>query len=366
MPNDVLQPPSPDAPGQDSPPRILVVDDDEMLCQLLARWLTREGYDCVTAYNGETALTMLGQKQFALMITDLNMPGISGIELLGLTRGKHRDMVSIVVSAVDDRSIAISALELDAFAYIIKPVNKTETIINVTNALRHRKLEMENREYNQEMDQLVIERTRDLLEKEEEIRLSRDETICCLARAAEFRDDETAKHTIRMSTYCQLLAEKAELEPELCKLIGDASPLHDVGKIGIPDQILLKPGKLTSEEFDIIKTHCAIGQRILGDSSSALLKLAAVIALTHHEKVDGSGYPAGLVGDNIPISGRIAAICDVFDALTSDRVYKKAFTVEKAVEIMEEGSGTHFDADLLGLFLASLPEIKLIKAHYAG
>lgn len=351
---------------KDNPQRILIVDDDEMLCQLLARWLTREGSDCTTVYSGEEALTTLEQTCFEMMITDLNMPGISGIELLGMIRGKHPGMISIVVSAVDDRNIAISALELDAFAYIIKPVNKSETLINVANAMRHRKLELQNREYCEEMDQLVLERTRDLKIKEEEVRLSRDETICCLARAAEFRDDDTAQHTVRMGNYCQLLAEKAGLAPEDSKLIGDAAPLHDVGKIGIPDQILLKPGKLTPEEFDVIKTHSEIGHRILGDSSSKLLKVAATIALTHHEKINGSGYPHGLIGDDIPIAGRTAAICDVFDALTFDRVYKKAFTVDKAIEILEEGRGTHFDSHLLDLFLSSLDEILLIKAHYSG
>lgn len=347
------------------PARILIVDDDEMLCQLLARWLSKEGYSCTPAYNGEEALHFLAASPFDLMITDLNMPGISGIELLGMIRGKYQNMIAIVVSAVDDRSVAISALELDAFAYIIKPINRNEALINVANALRHLKLELQNREYTEEMSQLVLERTRELKDKEEEVRLSRDETICCLARAAEFRDDDTAQHTIRMGTYCQLLAEKAGLDPEECKLIGSAGPLHDVGKIGIPDHILLKPGKLTPEEFDVIKTHCEIGRRILGNSSSILLKMAAIIAATHHEKVDGSGYPIGLKSDSIPIPGRIAAICDVFDALTFDRVYKKAFTIEKAVAILEEGKGTHFDSRLLDLFLSSLDEILLLKAHYS-
>jgi putative two-component system response regulator len=345
---------------------MLIVDDDEMLCQLLARWLTKEKYACTTVYSGEEALVALEQSSFELLITDLNMPGISGIELLGEIRGKYPEMISIVVSAVDDHSIAIRALELDAFAYIIKPINKSETLINVANALRHRQLDLENREYSEEMNQLVIKRTRELQIKEEEVRLSRDETICCLTRAAEFRDNETAQHTMRMGNYCQLLAEKAELDPEYCKLIGEASPLHDVGKIGIPDQILLKPGKVTPEEFEVIKTHCDIGHRILGDSSSELLKTAAVIALNHHEKVDGSGYPQGLVGDNIPIAGRIAAICDVFDALTFDRIYKKAFTIEKSVDILKEGRGNHFDANLLDLFLASLDEILQIKNLYMG
>ena len=346
--------------------RILVVDDDTMLCQLLNRWLAKEGYECVSAYSGEEALKRLNESDFALMITDINMPGITGMELLSRIRGRFNDMVSIVASAVDDRSIAINALELDALAYIIKPLSKTETLISVENALRHRQLERENQEYSEEMSLLVLEQTKDLRRKEEEIRLSRDETLRCLGRAAEFRDDDTAQHTLRVGRYCELLAEKYELEPELCRLIGAAGPLHDVGKIGIPDQILLKPGKLTPEEFEVIKTHCEIGRRILGDSTSELLQLAANIAYTHHEKIDGSGYPAGLKGEDIPIAGRITAICDVFDALTFDRVYKKAFPIERAVDILQEGSGSHFDASLLNHFLMSLDEILDIRQRYSG
>ncbi len=346
--------------------RILVVDDDEMLCQLLIRWLEKEGHECVSAYSGEEALERLSESRYTLMVTDINMPGITGMELLSRIRGRFDDMVSIVASAIDDRSIAVNALELDAFAYIIKPLSKTETLITVDNALRHQKLEQENRDYSEEMSLLVLEQTKDLRRKEEEIRLSRDETLCCLGRAAEFRDDDTAQHTLRVGRYCQLLAEKYELDAETCKLIGAAGPLHDVGKIGIPDQILLKPGKLTPAEFEVIKSHCEIGQRILADSTSDLLQLAAKIAYTHHEKIDGSGYPAGLKGEKIPLAGRITAICDVFDALTFDRVYKKAFSIEKAVDILREGSGSHFDAGLLSLFLLSLDEILDIRQRYSG
>ena len=346
--------------------RILVVDDDAMLCQLLIRWLEKEGYDCVSAYSGEEALERLQESEFALMITDINMPGITGMELLGKIRGRYDDMVTIVASAIDDRSIAVNTLELDAFAYIIKPLSKTETLISVENALRHQKLEREHREFSEEMSELVMAQTKDLRHKEEAIRPSRDETIRCLGRAAEFRDDDTAQHTLRVGRYCQLLAEKYELAPGVCQLIGMAGPLHDVGKIGIPDQILLKPGKLTDEEFAMIKNHCEIGRRILGDSTSDLLQLAAEIAYTHHEKVDGSGYPSGLKGEDIPIAGRITAICDVFDALTFDRVYKKAYSIDKAVAILQEGSGRHFDSTLLNLFLMSLDEILDIRNRYSG
>jgi len=346
--------------------KILIVDDDEMLCQLLTRWLSAEGYECTSAFSGENALSKLAQESFALMITDINMPGMNGMELLANTRGKYGEMNSIVASGVDDRSIAINALELDAFSYIIKPLNRNETLINVVNALRQRELEIQNKAFIGEMNELVKEQTVGLRQKEQELLLSRDETIGCLAKAAEFRDDDTAQHTIRMGKYCQLLAEKAGLGEEQCQLIGKAGPLHDVGKIGISDQILLKPGKLTPEEFNIIKTHSEIGHRILGNSTSKILQLAAAIALTHHEKVDGSGYPMGLVDEDIPIVGRIAAICDVFDALTFDRVYKKAFTIEKALEILRDGRGSHFDVQLLDLFTDNLDGILEIRSHYSG
>jgi putative two-component system response regulator len=200
---------------------------------------------------------------------------------------------------------------------------------------------------------------------EREMRELQDETIRRLSLAAEFRDDDTPRHVERMSRYCSLIADRMGLEPERSELIRVASSMHDVGKIGIPDSILMKPGKLTEEEWTFMKRHCEIGHRLLSGTRSEVLNLAATIALTHHERVDGSGYPQGLAGDEIPLEGRITAIADVFDALTSNRVYSKAKPFSEAVEIMRAGRGSQFDATLLEAFLNSMGQILGIKERYA-
>jgi putative two-component system response regulator len=217
---------------------------------------------------------------------------------------------------------------------------------------------------------MVHERTADLwnavrnLEAaQKDLRESREDTIQRLAIAAEFRDVETARHVDRMSRYCELIARKLGEDYDRCELIRTASAMHDVGKIGIPDRILLKPGKLDPDELEIMQTHAELGYRILNGSRSELLQSAAAIALSHHEWWDGSGYPYGLAGEAIPLEGRIAAIADVFDALTSNRVYRKGFTLGEAVEMMAAERGTHFDPDLLDLFLGSLDQVVAIESE---
>jgi putative two-component system response regulator len=218
----------------------------------------------------------------------------------------------------------------------------------------------------------VAVRTQDLrdavhsLEKTQvELKTAQEETVVRLAKAAEFRDNETAQHIHRMSQYCAIIARKTGLSVEECEFIRLTSSMHDVGKIGTPDQILLKRGKLTNEEFEIMKEHAEIGYRILVGSGSKILDMAASIAWTHHERIDGNGYPNGLMGDEIPIEGRIATIADVFDALTSKRVYKPAFSVEKALEIMIEGLGTQFDKEFFGLFQGAMDEVLEIKERFS-
>jgi putative two-component system response regulator len=218
----------------------------------------------------------------------------------------------------------------------------------------------------------VLERTAalrhaiDSLERtEKELRLSREETIQRLAIAAEYRDGATAQHIQRMSQYCSLLARRYGLDSNRCELIRIASPMHDIGKIGTPDHILLKPGKFTPDEFKAIALHPEIGYRILSGSGAELLKLAATIAWTHHEKFDGSGYPRGLCGEVIPLEGRIAAIADTFDALTSKRVYKPAFPIDQAIDIMHKRRGKDFDPDLLDIFLNEMDEVLTIRNQYS-
>ncbi len=338
--------------------KILIVDDEPVICELVGRIVQSEDYSYSTAADADKALESLEKDDYGLMICDINMPGKSGIDLLHIVHEKYRDLAVVMATAVDDRNIAIQTLHMGAFGYVIKPFERNELIINIANALRRRELEIDNRRHREELESLVAERT-------EELHASWEETVLRLASIAEFRDNQTARHTVRMGEYCCLLARKAGLPEEECQMIRVAAPLHDVGKVGLPDSILLKPGKLSEEEFEEIKGHSVIGHLILGESKSEILNLGALIALTHHEKFNGTGYPAGLKGHDIPLVGRIAAICDVFDALTFERVYKSALPVDIALDILKEERGEHFDPELLDVFLSNIDEIVAIKEKFA-
>ena len=256
---------------------------------------------------------MLKETPFALVLSDVNMPGESGIDFTREVLAHYPETAVVMVTGIDDRSYAEIAIELGAYGYVLKPFKPNELIINVNNALRRRTLEIENRDHREMLEQTVLERTAALREtiaqlerSDTELRRLREETIRRLSWAAEFRNQETGEHIVRMSLYCALLARLAGLDAERAELIRIASPMHDVGKIGIPDRILLKPGRLTDDEREVMEAHTEMGHRILAGSEVELLDLAAEIALTHHERIDGSGYPRGLAGDAIPIEGRIA------------------------------------------------------------
>ena len=345
--------------------KILIVDDEEPIRSLINQTVSREGYECVTAGGVDEALEILANERFSLLISDINMPEKTGIDLLVAAGSIDKEMAIIMATAVDDRNVAVHTLEMGAYGYIIKPFGRNELLISVANAIRRRELELHNRQYNEQLENMVQERTKKVMEAEQEVRDSREETIFRLAKAAEFRDNETAQHTMRIGIYCNILAKQAGCSVEFCEQMRVASLLHDVGKIGIPDAILLKPGALTSEEFEIIKTHADIGFRILEDSHSELLLLGGQIAYTHHEKFDGSGYPRGLVGTDIPLAGRMTAICDVFDALTSHRVYKAAMPTEEAIDILKAGRSKHFDPALLDVFFDCIGEILVMKTKFA-
>lgn len=351
--------------------RILIVDDEDLIRRMLARLLKRQGFDTTIADSAAAARALLAEQSFDLVLSDVNMPGESGIDLVRHVLGHYPDTAAVMVTGVDDPEIAEAALAIGAYGYIIKPFETNEVLINVANALRRRTLEIENRGHRSRLELLVAERTaaleetiRDLEQIRDELNGSREETIQRLALAAEFRSDETAFHIRRMSLYCELLARHLGLGDDRAEQIRIASPMHDIGKIGTPDSILMKRGRLTPEEFTAMKRHAEIGYRILHGSNSEMLQLAAEIAWTHHEKWDGSGYPRGLVGEEIPLEGRIVALCDVFDALTSARCYKPAFSVEKSREIMLEGRGRHFDPQLYDVFWAHIDEVLAIKDRY--
>jgi putative two-component system response regulator len=348
--------------------RILIVDDEEQIRALLARLLGAHGYECVTAESAATGRRMLEESPAALVLSDVNMPGESGLDFTREVLATYPDVAVVMVTGMDDRRYAEAAIELGAYGYVLKPFKPNELIINVGNALRRRALEIENRSSREQLEQTVLDRTSALREtiaqlesSESELRRLREETIRRLSWAAEFRNQETGEHIVRMSLYCALLARLAGLDAERSDLIRIASPMHDVGKIGIPDRILLKPGRLTEEERRVMEAHTEMGHRILAGSGVELLDLAAQMALTHHERIDGTGYPGGLSGDEIPIEGRICAVADVFDALTSDRVYRKAFQPDEARQVMLEGRGTQFDADLLDLFFGAFEDVLAIR-----
>lgn len=351
------------------PPAILVVDDEEPVQRMIGRLLERGGYADVTlASSSGEAFTLLSQKSFDLMLADVQMPGGSGIELLEKTRSEHPFLATLMVTGSDDAELAGLALNLGAYGYIIKPFKGNEVLINISNALRRRRLEIENADHRSRLEEKVRARTSELWtalqtveQREQDLKVSREDTIERLSIAAEFRDDETATHIKRMSRYCGLLSGWAGADSERSEMVRMASIMHDVGKIGIADSILLKPGKLTPDEYAAMQEHAMYGFRILSGANSQLLDLAASIALTHHERVDGTGYPGGLAGDEIPLEGRIAAIADVFDAITSNRVYRKAMNLLEAIEIMKGGRGSHFDPYLLDLFIEHLDEVLTVK-----
>jgi putative two-component system response regulator len=362
---------SPGAGSEVAAARLIVVDDEEPIREVLSRILERSGYSCDSASDAAEALQVMSERDYDLLLTDMDMPGISGLDLIMQVGRDHPETATMMVTGMDDTVLAHSALDMGAYGYIIKPFEPNEVVINVANALRRRNLEIENRNHRVRLEQMIRDRTSELwnaiakLEQaERELRLSQEETIQRLSIAAEYRDNETAKHIARMSEYCGLLARLAGEDAETCELIRVASQMHDVGKIGIPDQILLKPGALTDDDRQVMEKHAEIGYKILCGSKSELLMTAASIAYTHHERVDGRGYPRGLTEDQIPLEGRIAAIADVFDALTSNRVYKQAYAFGKAVDTMREGHGTQFDADLLDLLLGSLDAVLEIKSRH--
>ena len=357
----------------EAPEHILIVDDEEPIRRLLARLLGKHGYVCATAADATEARALLASEPFALVLSDVNMPGESGLDLIAYVLASHPDSAVVMVTGLDDRRYAELALQQGAYGYVLKPFKPNELVINVVNALRRRRLEVENRGHRERLERTVLERTsalRDTISRletsEGELRRLREETIRRLSWAAEFRNLETGEHIVRMSLYCSLIARLAGLGAEQAELVRIASPMHDVGKIGIPDRILLKPGPLTPGQREVMKGHAEIGCRILAGSQTALLDLAATMALTHHERMDGTGYPHGLAGEAIPLEGRIVAIADVFDALTSDRVYRPAFQPDEALAMMLAKRGAQFDAVLLDRFEASFDEVLAIRRNALG
>ena len=337
--------------------RILAVDDEQPLCNLVARWLSLEGISCDTSYDVDDAISLMQKHHYDLVVSDIMMPGKSGIDFLSIVSKKFPTTAVIMATAVDNRETAMMTIENGAFGYIIKPFERNEFIINIFNALERRRIILEHQNYEKHLEQVVRDRTEDIRNREEQIALR-------LISAAGYRDEETGQHIKRIGLYGAVLAKKMGWNQEKIDYMRVAGPMHDVGKIGIPDEILRKAGKLSFDEFEIIKQHPVIGARILEDSDIPLLKMAHDIALYHHEKWDGSGYPHGLKKDEIPESAHIVALVDVYDALSNNRVYRAALPEEKVIAIMKEGRGCHFNPLLFESFLKMLPSFRMIlKIH---
>jgi putative two-component system response regulator len=341
--------------------RILVVDDNEDQLDLMELMLRKHGYANVELTADPTRVVpAYGKRPYDLILLDMEMPVMTGIDVMQQLRGalKGEFMPVIVLTAHDGSAVRLRALKEGARDYISKPFVETEFLHRIRNHLEVRMLYIERERQNEILEQKVIERT-------EELRESQTEILRRLAKAGEFRDNDTGNHVTRVSHSCRALARAAGLSLHLTEMIYMASPLHDIGKIGVPDHILLKNGRLTDEEQVIMRQHVEYGVEMLGNHSAPVLQVACSIAQHHHEKWDGSGYPNGLAGDTIPVEARIVAICDVFDALTSVRPYKVAWTVENAIAFLQENAGSHFDPNLVGLFIDILPEIEDIRARFA-
>lgn len=334
--------------------KILVVDDDPFIRDIILKCLETEGYECSTAHSAEKALELLEQDDFSLIISDIMMPGKSGIELLAIVRQKYPDIAMIMVTAVDDRKTAVQALQLGAFGYVIKPFDLNEIFLSVVNGLERHRLALQSKEYEKRLENDVKTRTAEIRRREEEICLR-------LTAACEYRDEETGTHNRRLGLYAFILADQLGWSGQLMDEIRIAACMHDIGKIGVPDNILLKTGRLTDEEFAIIKTHPIIGAEILSGSEISLLNMARDIALAHHEKWDGSGYPHGLAEDAIPEAARVVAIIDVYDALVHKRVYRPPLPEEEALGMMLKDTGRHFDPRIYDAFLQALPKIRQIR-----
>lgn len=353
--------------------RIFVIDDEPANLKLLDKMLASQGYSqIVLIQDPREVLERYREAQPDLILLDINMPHLDGYQVMEQLKALNDPLSPpiLILTAQYGHDYLLKALTLGARDFVGKPFDRAELLMRVRNMLdvqlghdyvyrQKELLEFQHRLMHDQtamLNEMVRERT-------EELRMTRLQVVQRLGRAAEYRDNETGLHIIRMSQISTLLARSLGWSEADCELMLNASPMHDIGKIGIPDAILLKPGKFEADEWEIMKTHTIIGAHILEDGDSDLLRMAREIALSHHEKWDGSGYPHGLAHGAIPQSGRIVAVADVFDALTSSRPYKKAWSVDDAIAFIQSNDGQHFDPEVVAHFMKCLPEIIAVREN---
>jgi putative two-component system response regulator len=333
--------------------RLLIVDDEPSIRKFVSLRVRNAGYACEEAESAADGWMKMQQSGFDLVMVDVLMPGGSGLDLLKRITQSYPDVAVLMMTGDRETTTAIKALTQGAYGYLLKPFASEELVVQVAKALEKRRLVIENRIYTTSLEQKVNEQTK-------AIHAAHEETIHRLVCASVCRDEETGAHIQRVGWCSELLAAGAGWSPTMCERIRLAAPMHDLGKLGIPDAILSKPGKLTQQEMAVMKTHTTLGAAMLAGSASPVLQMAEEIALGHHERWDGSGYPRGLCGEDIPEAARIVAIVDVYDALSQDRVYRPALSEAEVTRILEAGCDVHFDRRLLGVFLSQLPEVRAI------
>jgi putative two-component system response regulator len=341
--------------------RILCVDDDEQVRRLVMRVVTAAGYDCSAAATSREARELLAGESFAVVLCDIELPGESGLDLLAELSHQSPDIAIVMVTGHDAPAVADAALELGAYGYLTKPFAANDLRIDLANALHRRRLELDRRAYEEMLQATVDLRTVELREtvrklaaSELELRRAYKETVDRLGRAIDYHDFTTGAHVERVATYSALIAAEYGFDDDRAELLRLASPLHDIGKIAVPEALLRKPASLTPDERREIERHTEAGHRLLTGSGNELLELAATIARSHHERWDGHGYPYRLAGDDIPIEGRIVAVADVYDALTSDRPYAVGVSFEEGRAHIASESGKAFDPEVVAAFLRSV------------
>lgn len=339
-----------DLERSDAVAHILVVDDLSAERGTIVRWLSAKGYHCAEASDAPGAKEQLEAQPADLVVLDLGASGRQGIELLREIKDRYVPAAVIVMAPVGQPKSGVDALLAGASSYLLKPVHREELLHHVANAMEYQQLLSRNRDYLRQLEERARQQTL-------AVRRAHEETIHRLVAASLYRDEETGMHIRRSGLISELLAKAAGWSVADAETIRLAAPMHDVGKIGIPDVILRKPGKLSRDEFEIMKTHTIIGGKMLAGSDIPMLKMAQEIALHHHERWDGAGYPAGRSSYDIPESARIVSIADVYDALTHDRIYRPGLSEEETLKLMQQGGGSHFDPFLLALFFSHLDDV---------
>jgi putative nucleotidyltransferase with HDIG domain len=333
--------------------RILIVDDEEAIREVVSSLLETKGYQCSTVGNGREAIDQLQTNAFDLVLSDLVMPEMDGLQLLAWMQTNHPDIPIIMVTAMHDVSTALQAIRHGAYDYILKPFEKEQLFLSVRRAVEHGRLVVENRNYQRNLEQLVEQRTGQLKGALNQLESSYDATLEALGGALDLKDSETVGHCKRVTAFTIAIAKAMKIDPAQLPQIARGAFLHDIGKMAIPDRILQKPGPLTDDEREIMRTHCDVGYNML--IRIPFLREAAEIVLAHQEHFDGSGYPRGLRGEAITLGARIFSIADALDAMVSDRPYRKALSIEHARKEITRCSGTQFDPKVVDVFL-SLPD----------